>query len=116
MRLSSKQISIFDRKGYLVFRNLFSDLEVTILRQEASRIATLETECIIREGRSGAPKTIFHMHEADGPTSSAPYNSASRLPRVLFAAKQVLRGEELYTHHSKINIKAAIEEIVRPWH
>ena len=116
MRLGSKQISDFDRKGYLVFRNLFSGLEVTILRQEASRIATLETECIIREGRSGAPKTMFRMHEADGPTSSAPYNSASRLPRVLGAAKQVLRDEELYMHHSKINMKAAIEGTVWPWH
>ena len=110
------KISDFDRKSYLVFRNLFSGLEVTILRQEASRIATLETECIIREGRSGAPKTMFRMHEADSPTSSAPYNSASRLPRVLGAAKQVLRDEELYMHQSKINMKAAIEGTVWPWH
>ena len=56
------------------------------------------------------------MHEADSATSSAPYNSASRLPRVLGAAKQVLRDEELYMHHSKINMKAAIEGTVWPWH
>ena len=59
---------------------------------------------------------MFRMHEADSATSSAPYNSASRLPRVLGAAKQVLRDEELYMHHSKINMKAAIEGTVWPWH
>ena len=56
MQLSAKQVSDFDKDGYLIFRNLFSEQEVAILREEASRIAKLDTECVIREGVSGTPK------------------------------------------------------------
>ena len=69
MQLSAKQVSDFDKDGYLIFRNLFSDQEVAILREEASRIAKLDTECVIRESESGTPKIILPMHETDGQTS-----------------------------------------------
>ena len=116
MQLTAQQVSKFDEEGYVIFRNLFSSLEMSILRREASRIAELHTECVIREGKAGVPKIMLRMHETDGPTSSAAYNAASRLPKVLEAAKQVLRDEELYIHHSKINIKASIEGTTWPWH
>ena len=70
MQLSAKQVSDFDKDGYLIFRNLFSEQEVAILREEASRIAKLDTECVIREGVSGTPKSMFRMHETDGKRGS----------------------------------------------
>ena len=69
MQLSAKQVSDFDKDGYLIFRNLFSDQEVAILREEASRIAKLDTEYVIREGVSSTPKIMLRMHETDGQTS-----------------------------------------------
>jgi len=116
MQLTDQQVSAFDENGYLIFRKLFSDLEIEILQQEAGRIAELRAECVIREGESGVPKIMFRMHETDGPTGSAAYNAASRLSKVLGAAMQVLRDEKLYIHHSKLNIKGAIEGSTWPWH
>ena len=48
--------------------------------------------------------------------ASNAYSSASRLPRVLSVAKQVLGDQELYMHHRKINMTAEIEGTVWPWH
>lgn len=58
MQLSAKQVSDFDKEGYLIFRNLFSEQEIAILREEASRIAKLDTECVIRESESGGPTSF----------------------------------------------------------
>ena len=116
MMLNSDQVSNFDRDGFLIFRSLFSEQEVNILREEANRIANIDAECVIREGQSRAPKLLLRIHEIDGPTGSAIYYAASRLPKVLGASKQVLRDEKLYLHHSKINMKGAIEGSVWPWH
>ena len=91
MKLNSDQVSNFDRDGFLIFRSLFSKREINILREEANRISNIEAECVIREGQSRAPKLLLRIHETDGPTGSAIYCAASRLPRVLGASKQVLR-------------------------
>ncbi len=58
MQLSAKQVSDFDKEGYLIFRNLFSEQEIAILREEASRIVKLDTECVIRESESGGPTSF----------------------------------------------------------
>ncbi|SVC11320.1 uncharacterized protein METZ01_LOCUS264174, partial [marine metagenome] len=90
MQLTDQQVATFDEEGYLIFRNLFSNLEINILQKEAERIAELHTECVIREGQAAIPKIMFRVHETDGPTGSAAYNAASRLPKILGAARQVL--------------------------
>ena len=116
MTLSANQISDFDQNGFLVFRKLFSEREISILRLEANRIADVEAECVVREGAAGVPKLMLRMHETDGPTGSNIYNATYRLPRVLEPVQQVLQDEALYLHHSKINMKGAIEGSVWPWH
>ena len=106
----------FDQDGYLILRNLFSKEEITVLQTEAARIAKLDTEGIIKENKTSTPKIMLRMHDPESPTSSPAYVVAARLPRVLGAAQQVLRTRDLYLHHSKINIKGAIEGSVWPWH
>ena len=116
MTLTEKQIISFDQDGYLILRNLFSKEEITVLQTEAARIAKLDTEGIIKENKTSTPKIMLRMHDPESPTSSPAYVVAARLPRVLGAAQQVLRTRDLYLHHSKINIKGAIEGSVWPWH
>ena len=116
MKLSPTQIEQYARDGFLIFPELFSREEVAILRREAARVAEVESEMVVREGEARAPKSMFRMHEADGPTASPAYHALCRLPRTLGVAQQVLGDERLYLHHSKVNVKTAIEGSVWPWH
>jgi ectoine hydroxylase len=116
MKLSSEQLAQYRRDGFLIFPDLFSAEEVTVLHLEAERVAKLDADGIFREGESGLAKTMFRLHETDGPTASASYRALSRSPRVLQVAQEVLGDKELYLHHSKVNMKAAIDGSVWPWH
>lgn len=116
MKLSRAQIQQYHRDGLLQFPDLFSADEVAILRREIARVSSIESEMVVREGEGRVPKAMFRMHEYDGPTASQPFQAAVRLPRTLGIAQQLLDDEELYLHHTKVNIKAAIEGSVWPWH
>ena len=59
MLLGSSELANFDRDGFLIIRNLFSEEEVFILRKEAARIAQVEAECVIREGKLKTPNIIL---------------------------------------------------------
>src|ERR1700688_305437 len=116
MRLSEEQLDRYDRDGFLIFPECFTAAEIVVLRREVARVALVETEAVVREGEVRAPKSLFRLHETDGDTASAAFRAACRLPRALGTAQQVLRDEELYLHHSKVNVKTAIEGSVWPWH
>lgn len=116
MKLTPAQIAQYDRDGYLHFPEFFSAAEVDALRREVARISKIDNEMVVREGTAKVPKVMFRMHETDGPTASRPFNALVRLPRTLGMAQQLLRDEKLYLHHTKVNIKAAIEGSVWPWH
>lgn len=116
MKLTPAQIEQYDRDGYLHFPTFFSADEVAVLRNEVARVAKLDSEMVVREGTSKVPKIMFRMHEADGETASPAFNAAVRLPRTLGVAQQLLRDQDLYLHHTKVNIKAAIEGSIWPWH
>ena len=49
---------------------------------------------------------MFFLHETDGGTARP---SAAPTPRILRAAQQCLHDDDVYMHHSKLNMKAAIE-------
>jgi ectoine hydroxylase len=116
MDLTLEQRAQFDRDGYLIFDELFSPAEVEVLRQETERLKGVESDGIFREGANGQAKTMFRMHEPDGDTYSAAYRALSHTPRSLGAAQQLLGSDELYMHHCKVNMKAAIEGTVWMWH
>ncbi|MFI4987488.1 MAG: phytanoyl-CoA dioxygenase family protein [Alphaproteobacteria bacterium] len=116
MRLTQAQLAQYECDGFLVFPGLFSPEEVAILRREAARVAMVETDAVVREGKVQAPKSLFRLHETDGPTASEAFRAACRLPKALGVAQQVLGDERLYLHHSKVNVKTAIEGSVWPWH
>ncbi|MFM9942279.1 MAG: phytanoyl-CoA dioxygenase family protein [Hyphomicrobiaceae bacterium] len=116
MKLTQQQIAQYDRDGYLHFPEFFTKDEVAALRREVTRVSGIESEMVVREGTAKVPKVMFRMHETDGPTASPAFNALVRLPRTLSVAQQLLRDEKLYLHHTKVNIKAAIEGSVWPWH
>ena len=116
MKLTAQQIADYDRTGYLHFPEFFSAAEVAAMRREVARVSRIDCEMVVREGSERNPKAMFRMHEKDGPTASTVMYSAVRLPRTLGLAQQLLRNERLYLHHTKVNIKAAIEGSVWPWH
>jgi ectoine hydroxylase len=116
MDLTPAQRAQYDKDGFLIFPELFAADEVAILRDEVSRISQVDAECIFREGESGAAKIMFRMHETDGPTASAPFRAATRTVRALHTVQQVLGEDALYLHHSKVNMKPAIEGSFWPWH
>ena len=116
MKLTPAQLEAYARDGFLMFPNLVSPEEVALLRREVERLWDVEAEGTVREGKNRAPKSMFRMHESDGATASAPFRALSRSPRVLGTAQQLLGDDKLYIHHSKVNVKAAIEGSVWPWH
>ena len=116
MRLTKEQIDRYDRDGFLVFPELFAPAEVAALRGEVDRVSRLDAEGIVREGEGGRPKIMLRMHERDGPTASPEYRAFACQSRTLGVARQLLRDDALYLHHSKVNLKAAIEGSAWPWH
>jgi len=116
MQLTQAQIAQYDRDGFLHFPEFFSAAEVEAMRREVSRISNIDSEMVVREGTQNVPKVMFRMHESDGATASPVFHAAVRLPRTLGMAQQLLRDSDLYLHHTKVNIKAAIEGSIWPWH
>ena len=95
---------------------LFSAAEVAAMKQDLARIQQIDTDHLVREKTGGVAKTIYRVHEADGPTCSPIFHAASRAPRLLVPAIQLLEDESLYIHHTKCNLKTAIDGSVWQWH
>lgn len=116
MKLTDAQIAQYDRDGFLVFPDLFTPDEVAVLRDEIARAQKVDDPCVVREGTGAAAKILLRMHETDGATASRPYRALALCPRALGVAQQLLRDDQLYVHHSKVNMKTAIEGSAWPWH
>ena len=116
MELTGEQLTRYREDGFLIFPALFSPAEVARLRAEAGRVARIDADCVFREGSGGQAKTMFRLHAEDGPTASAAFRAAAHAPRILRPAQQALGAEEVYIHHCKVNMKAAIEGTAWPWH
>ena len=116
MKLTAAQLDRYARDGYLVLPEAFTPDEVALLKSELARIQGIDTDHLVRERAGGLAKTIYRVHEADGPTSSMPFHRAARSPRLLAPARQVLGDDALYVHHTKCNLKTAIDGSVWAWH
>lgn len=115
MQLTVSQCDEYRERGFLVFPDLLSDQEVELAREDLGRMARIESDHIIRE-KSGAMRTVFRMHDEEGPTCSPPFHAMARLPRLMGPAAGVLGTDELYMHHSKLNLKEAIDGAIWQWH
>jgi ectoine hydroxylase len=116
MHLSKSQLETYDRDGFLVMPGLFTATEIDAMKAELSRIQTIDTDHLVRERAGGIAKTIYRVHEAEGPTASPVFHAAARSPRLLESAQAVLGDEALYVYHTKCNLKTAIDGTVWQWH
>jgi len=116
MRLNQTQLDQYERDGFLVLPGLFSAAEVAAMKDELTRIQGVDTDHLVRERSDGVAKTIYRVHEADGPTASPVFHAASRAPRLLEPARQLLSDDELCIYHTKCNLKTAIDGSVWQWH
>ena len=115
MQLTEQQREDFERDGFLIFHELLSEAEIAVLKGELTRLCELEGDEVVRE-RTGTPRMVFRTHDAESPTASEPFYALARLPRVLGPAQQVLGADELYVHHTKCNVKEAIDGTAYQWH
>jgi ectoine hydroxylase len=115
MRLSDEQLARFDTDGFLRFENMFDPTEVSALKSELARVGAVDSDALIRE-RTGALRTVYRVHETDGPTASPVFRRLAQTPRFMGPVTQVLRDDDVYIFHSKCNIKTAIDGTVWLWH
>ena len=116
MQLTAEQLDRYQRDGFVVLPGLFSPEEVAAMKAELARIQAIDTDHLVRERIGGIAKTIYRVHEADGPTASPVFHAAARSPRLLPPARQLLGDEALYVYHTKCNLKTAIDGSVWQWH
>ena len=113
--LTEAQLFQYRRDGYLVLADLFSAEEVSVLSAETARLSAIHTPLIKRE-RTGAARSIMASHEDGGDTASPAFRALSRCPRILGPVANMLETDELYIHHSKINVKQAFVGGIYSWH
>nr|WP_274389621.1 phytanoyl-CoA dioxygenase family protein [Paraburkholderia tagetis] len=102
-------------RGSTSIPNCYTSEEVRAIRADTERLCEIETDSIFRE-RSGAVRSIFRVHEKDGPVASPQYRALSRTPRLLRPVMQTLGSEEVYIAHTKVNTKSALEGTGWLWH
>jgi ectoine hydroxylase len=115
MRLTPALLEQYDRDGFLILPELFTPAEIERLRQELTRLGGVEAEGVVKE-KGGAIRTIFRVHDEESPTASDAFHALARCSRMLEPAQAVLRDPDLYIHHSKCNLKAAIDGDIWAWH
>lgn len=112
--LSREQVTWFDRDGYLVLENLFSDEEIAFLQSEAGTLLgnpdALEAETVITEPGGRAIRSIFKIH--------AQSRVLARLAadERLAGIARFLLGDEVYIHQSRLNYKPGFQGKEFYWH
>jgi ectoine hydroxylase len=114
--LTTEQLAGYERDGFVTLAEHFTPLEVATLKTELARIQGIDTDHLVREKSGGVAKTIYRVHEIDGPTASLPFHRATRSPRLLTPAQQLLADHALYVYHTKCNLKTAIDGSIWMWH
>ncbi len=116
MKLTQEQLDAYARDGFIVLPGLFDADEVEAMKLDLRRIQDIDTDHLVREKSGGIAKTIYRVHEEESPTASPVFHAASRAPRLLEPAQQLLDDSALYIHHTKCNLKTAIDGSVWQWH
>jgi ectoine hydroxylase len=116
VKLTDEQQIAYARDGFVVLPSLLSSEEVQEMKRELKRIQQIDTDHLVREKTGGIAKTIYKVHETESPTVSPVFHAVTRAPRLLEPAQQLLKDRALYIHHTKCNLKTAIDGSVWQWH
>ncbi|WP_321390295.1 ectoine hydroxylase [Emcibacter sp.] len=113
--LTREQKEDFDRNGFLVLTNFFSDIEIRLLQRELEDLR-LKSENIrqhrevISEPQSGDIRSIFRIHK-----NSRVFEKLSRDARLVNVARDIL-ADDVYIHQSRLNYKPGFEGREFYWH
>jgi ectoine hydroxylase len=110
MRLSVQQLEDFDRDGFLILPELFSNDEVPALRAPLPAIFAADDPANIVEKRGGEVRTAMGLHLRD-----PVFAKLVRHPRLVEPALQIF-GEAAYIQQVKVNVKPAFVGEVWQWH
>lgn len=112
--LTAEQIAQFDRDGYLVLEDVFSEAEMAMLQAETGRLLGspegLEDETVIAEPGSREVRSIFRIHEQSD--TIARLTADTRLADVA----RYLLDDEVYVHQSRLNYKPGFRGKEFYWH
>ena len=112
--LGAEQIANYNRDGFIMLQDLFSDDEVETLLDEVKRMSVdsdiTSLKEAIREPGSDAVRSVFRVHEL-----SERIAALARDPRLIHVARQIL-GSEVYMHQSRANMKPGFKGKEFYWH
>ncbi len=101
----------FDRDGYVLIKNLFSNEEIALLRTAIETDPAISENFYNRKDADGAAtKMVTWNHPGD-----SVYGLAARSERVVDTMEDVLGGE-VYHYHSKLTAKEPFEGGAWEWH
>ncbi|CAM8672411.1 MULTISPECIES: ectoine hydroxylase [Sphingobium] len=112
--ITREQAERFERDGYLVLEDMFSDNEVMFLQNEAGKLLgdpdALEAETVIAEPGSKEVRSIFRIH--------AQSRVIARLAadRRLAGVARFLLDDDVYIHQSRLNYKPGFQGKEFYWH
>ncbi|MGD2107125.1 MAG: ectoine hydroxylase [Nitrosopumilaceae archaeon] len=112
--LSEDNAKFFEKNGYLIFENLFSENEVKSLFDELKKISSdkskKDSPQFILEETDKEVRSVFEIHK-----QSKMYDRLCRDRRVLGVASQLL-GSQVYLHQSRVNLKPGFDGKEFYWH
>ncbi len=112
--LTAQQADQFDRDGFIVLKDLFSEAEVKALVAESAALRggerKLEAGSVITEPGSDEVRTVFKL-----PEQSPLFNRLARDRRVAGIASFIL-GDDVYVHQSRLNYKPGFTGKEFYWH
>src|ERR1043165_4752004 len=109
--LSTDELAAYIRDGYLLVPRLFSDEEITLLRNTAKHDRELDQNAYGRnDGEGGSVRLSLWNHPGDDL-----YGMFSRNERIVARVEQLL-GDEPYHYHSKMIMKEARTGGAWAWH
>lgn len=110
MTLSPLQIEQFKRDGFLLIGNVFSALEVDIVKAELPELLRADTAGRVLEKDSRLVRSVYGSHR-----TNTVCHQLTRHPRLLRPAMRLL-DSLVYVYQFKINVKAAFGGDRWDWH
>jgi ectoine hydroxylase len=112
--LTRAETETFEKKGYIVLKDVFSAAEIAALQAESARMRSGETglsaENIITEPDSDEVRTVFRLDE-----QNALFDRLARDERIAGRVRYLL-GDEVYLHQSRLNYKPGFNGKEFYWH
>lgn len=112
--LAQHQLRNYQKNGFIFLRNFFTESEAAHFLKEAHRMAAdpaiRKREEVITEPGGEEIRSIFMVHRLSGL-----FRRLTADARLVNIARQVL-GDEVYIHHSRVNLKPGFAGRARHWH